>query len=61
LQGALILHLRIDLAINLPVFEWAFIFALVTFIKPEDLRKILNRIQEKLHALKTTQTANQNQ
>ncbi len=59
LAGALILHLGIDLAINLPVFEWAFIFALVTFIEPEDLRKILNLIEEKFRALSTVQTANQ--
>ncbi len=52
LAAALILHLGIDLAINLPVFEWAFIFALVTFVEPEDIRKILNRGQEKLRALK---------
>jgi len=51
LAAAFILHLGIDLAINLPVFEWAFIFALVTFIEPEDLRKTLNLIQKKMRAL----------
>ncbi len=48
LAAALILHLGIDLAINLPVFEWAFIFALVTFVEPEDIRKILSLGEEKL-------------
>ncbi len=37
LLSALCLHLGIDLTINLPVFEWAFIFCLVTFIEPQDL------------------------
>jgi len=49
LASALILHLGIDMAINLPVFEWAFIFALVSFIDPADLRKTVDLVQEKLH------------
>lgn len=51
LAAAVILHLGIDFAINLPVFEWAFIFSLVSFVDPEDIRKvhqrILNRLQVK--------------
>jgi len=39
LLAALGLHLGIDLAMNLPVFEWAFIACLVTFIYPEDLER----------------------
>jgi uncharacterized membrane protein YphA (DoxX/SURF4 family) len=39
LAGALCLHLGIDMTINLPVFEWAFICSLVTFVYPEDLSR----------------------
>lgn len=46
LASALILHLGIDLAINLPVFEWAFIFALVTFVSPEDLRLMQDKASQ---------------
>lgn len=42
LFGALMLHLGIDYSINLPVFEWAFIFALISFIEPVDVRKAVN-------------------
>ncbi len=44
LLSALCLHFGIDVAINLPVFEWAFIACLVTFIEPEDLEKVKNMI-----------------
>jgi hypothetical protein len=37
LIGLLFLHLGIDYLINLPVFEWAFICTLVTFIEPADM------------------------
>jgi hypothetical protein len=37
LFGLLFLHLGIDYLINLPVFEWAFIFTLVTFVEPADM------------------------
>lgn len=46
LLGALLLHLGIDYAINLPVFEWAFIVALVTFVEPEDCRKAVDWIMK---------------
>ncbi len=59
LVSAVILHLGIDLAINLPVFEWAFIFALITFVEPEDLRKVLDRIDEKLRSLRSAQSVSQ--
>ena len=40
LIGTLFLHLGIDVAINLPVFEWAFIAGLAAFIYPDDLEQI---------------------
>lgn len=40
LIGTLFLHLGIDVAINLPVFEWAFIAGLAAFIYPDDLDRI---------------------
>lgn len=48
LASAVILHLGIDFAINLPVFEWAFIFSLVAFVDPEDIRKVQKVVVEKL-------------
>lgn len=35
--GLIFLHLGIDYMINLPVFEWAFIFTLLTFIDSADM------------------------
>ncbi|MBA3859879.1 MAG: hypothetical protein C0507_23465 [Cyanobacteria bacterium PR.3.49] len=55
LASALILHLGIDMAINLPVFEWAFIFALVAFIDPADLRKVFNFAAAKLRGAKSAE------
>jgi len=46
LIGLFCLHLGIDYMINLPVFEWAFIFTLVTFIRPEDLNYVLHRVKK---------------
>jgi hypothetical protein len=48
LFSALCLHLGIDMTINLPVFEWAFIFCLVTFIEPKDLEWLEARIKSEL-------------
>ncbi|MBS1993299.1 MAG: HTTM domain-containing protein [Cyanobacteria bacterium SZAS LIN-3] len=48
LAGLLFLHLGIDYLINLPVFEWAFIFTLVTFVEPADLDAVFLFLREKL-------------
>lgn len=40
IAGILLLHLGIDMFINLPIFEWAFMATLVTFIYPEDLERL---------------------
>ncbi len=40
LVAAFFLHFGIDMTINLPVFEWAFISTLITFIPPEDLTRV---------------------
>lgn len=53
LASALILHLGIDVAINLPVFEWAFIFALVSFVDPADVRKAFNFVETKFRGAKS--------
>jgi hypothetical protein len=39
LLGTLILHFGIDLTINLPVFEWAFMATLILFVEPEDIQR----------------------
>lgn len=51
LASALLLHLGIDFAINLPVFEWAFIVTLVTFVEPEDIRKFFAFVQCRLSSM----------
>lgn len=38
------LHLGIDYMINLPVFEWAFICTLITFIPGQDLQRLFSKI-----------------
>lgn len=49
LLGAVALHLGIDSAINLPVFEWTFIAGLVTFVFPEDFGKAMSYIQRRIN------------
>jgi hypothetical protein len=43
--GLLVLHMGIDYIINLPVFEWAFIAALITFVDPQDWRRLRHLLQ----------------
>lgn len=57
LVGALCLHLGIDLSINLPVFEWAFIFCLVTFIEPVDLEWFESRVKLELEQFRNKRLA----
>ncbi|MBP7578935.1 MAG: HTTM domain-containing protein [Candidatus Obscuribacter sp.] len=40
--GLIALHLGIEYMINLPVFEWAFIFALFTFVESNHVQILLN-------------------
>jgi hypothetical protein len=57
LVGLVGLHLGIDYLINLPVFEWAFIFTLVTFVEPVDVSKFLQSllvVLKKIPGLKTS-------
>jgi len=60
LAGLLFLHLGIDYLINLPVFEWAFIFTLVTFIEPTDLDSLILHLLKKVRCVRkryeTTET-----
>jgi hypothetical protein len=44
LLGLLGLHLGIDYMINLPVFEWAFIRTLITFVPSQDLTNFFSRL-----------------
>lgn len=47
LIGLVMLHLGIDYMINLPVFEWAFIFALLTFVDSTDLEAFLVKLSDR--------------
>ena len=49
IAGLVFLHLGIDYLINLPVFEWAFIFTLITFIEPVDTDRFFQNIQHWLN------------
>ncbi|MBX9696250.1 MAG: HTTM domain-containing protein [Cyanobacteria bacterium] len=40
LASTFVLHFGIDMAINLPVFEWAFIASLITFVDWRDLQTL---------------------
>ncbi len=48
LLGALILHLGIDYAINLPLFEWAFMVGFITFVRGEDLEAFLALVKVRI-------------
>jgi hypothetical protein len=52
LFGLLCLHLGIDYLINLPVFEWAFIFTLITFVEPGHLDTCFLWASKRLSLLK---------
>lgn len=43
--AGLSLHLGIEYSMNLPMFEWMFIFSYLTFIYPEDLTRVMDRIK----------------
>jgi uncharacterized membrane protein YphA (DoxX/SURF4 family) len=47
LLAGLALHVGIDLAISLPMFEWIFICSYVTFIDPADLSAFFERVKTK--------------
>jgi hypothetical protein len=41
----LILHISIDLSMNLPIFQWLMMAAFIPFIYPEDLEKLANSLR----------------
>ncbi len=45
LAATVFLHLGIDMAINLPVFEWAFMASLITFVDWNDLQTAIKLIK----------------
>ncbi|CAN5213317.1 hypothetical protein BH11CYA1_BH11CYA1_35650 [soil metagenome] len=47
LAGLLGLHLGIDYMINLPVFEWAFICTLITFVPSKDINYLISKISSR--------------
>lgn len=49
--GLVFLHLGIEYMVNLPVFEWAFIFTLFTFVDAEHTRKASHFIKSCLLAV----------
>lgn len=44
LASIALMHLGIELTMNIPIFEWLMIASLVVFVYPEDLQKTLNKI-----------------
>jgi len=50
LAGTLVMHIGIDHSINLPIFEWVFMTAFLTFIYPEDLTKLMELIKTQIYA-----------
>jgi len=49
LLAAIGLHVGIDYAINLPVFEFAFMAAFITFVEPTDLRKAADYVKSQIN------------
>jgi hypothetical protein len=49
LIATLCLHLGIEYAMNLPIFEWIMIASLVTFVYPEDLARFGSRLSRYIH------------
>ncbi len=43
LAAAVLLHIGIDVTMNIPIFEWLMITSLVVFIYPEDLDRFLKK------------------
>jgi hypothetical protein len=48
LLAGVMLHVGIDLSINLPMFEWLFICSYVCFIEPQDLQRVLDFVAFRL-------------
>jgi hypothetical protein len=44
LLAGVLLHLGIDLSINLPIFEWLFICSYICFVEPVDMQRVLDFI-----------------
>lgn len=42
------LHLGIDYCINLPIFEWMFMAAMITFVYPEDLTRVWDWVKAQI-------------
>lgn len=44
LAAAVLLHLGIELTMNIPIFEWLMIASLVVFVYPEDMERLLRNV-----------------
>ncbi len=51
LLAGVLLHLGIEYTMNLPLFEWLFIFSFVVFVYPEDLTKAMDWLKAKIAEL----------
>jgi hypothetical protein len=47
--AGLFLHLGIEWAMNLPMFEWLFIASFLNFVYPEDLSKTMDKLKAKVY------------
>jgi hypothetical protein len=45
----ILLHLGIEMTMNLPMFEWVMMFSYFAFVEPEDLTKVMNYLKAKIH------------
>jgi len=48
LASVAIMHIGIELTMNIPIFEWLMISSLVVFIDPEDINKVLRIFAKRL-------------
>jgi hypothetical protein len=52
----LILHSNLDLAMNIPNFQWLFVATYVLFVRPSDLSKLMDKIKHRIRRGADVQT-----
>jgi predicted DCC family thiol-disulfide oxidoreductase YuxK len=50
LLSGILLHMGIEMTMNLPMFEWVIMFSYFAFVEPEDLAKVMNYLKAKIHS-----------
>jgi Vitamin K-dependent gamma-carboxylase len=51
IAAGVFLHLGIEYTMNIPLFEWMMITALVLFIRPDDLKKAIDKVRQRVKGM----------